>query len=71
QNHGTLMAVFNEAYFPGDADALGTFSVMDTERKEILCCRSLRPGIDFTVTPRSYDSQPGSVELARGIWTVG
>jgi hypothetical protein len=61
QNRGTLMAVFNEAYFPGDADALGTFSVMDTAHKEILCCHSLRPGIDFTVTPRSYDSQPGSV----------
>jgi hypothetical protein len=57
----TLMAVFNETYFSGDADALGTFLIRDTVGKDVLCCHTLRPGIDFTVSPRDYGTQTGSI----------
>jgi hypothetical protein len=54
EDRTTLMAVFNEAYFPGDPDAAGTFSISGAGGKEVLCCHALRPGIDFTLAARNY-----------------
>ena len=60
-NRTTLLAVFNEPYSSGEADKLGTFSIIGTDGKEVLNCHTLRPGVDFTVTRRLYPSQPGAV----------
>jgi hypothetical protein len=54
QDRTTLMAVFNEAYFPGEPDAVGTFSISGAAGTKVLCCHALRPGIDFTLAPRNY-----------------
>jgi hypothetical protein len=59
-HHDTLMAVFNEAYIACDLDAVGTFSIHDTDNKEVLCCHSLSPGVDFTVATRN-DIQSGTI----------
>jgi hypothetical protein len=60
-NRTTLLAVFNEPYSSGEADKLGTLSIIGIDGKEVLNCHTLRPGVDFTVTRRPYPSQPGSV----------
>jgi hypothetical protein len=61
QDRTTLMAVFNEAYFPGVPDAIGTFSISGAGGKEVLCCHALRPGIDFTLAPRNYGKNTSSI----------
>lgn len=50
----TLMAVFNEAYIPGDIDSVGTFSIREPNGDKIISCHSLRPGFDFTVAIRDH-----------------
>jgi hypothetical protein len=55
------MAVFNEAYIAGGIDNVGTYSIHDTNDKEVLRCHSLRPGIDFTAASRDDGQHHGTI----------
>jgi hypothetical protein len=57
----TLMAVFNEAYVPGDIDDTGTFPIMNQNDPAIMYCHCLRPGIDFTSSISDQGGHIGTI----------
>src|SRR5689334_15750248 len=55
------MAVFNEAYVPGDIDDTGTFPIMNQNDPAIMYCHCLRPGIDFTSSISDQGGHIGTI----------